>query len=257
VLALETDFDGCMKVVQQLASDPEIYLANSMNSLRIEGQKTVGVEVTQQQGWRVPDWVVIPGGNLGNVSALAAGFDLMKTLGVIDRLPRIAVAQAERANPLYRAFRAGLSDATPVAPITAGDTQASAIRIGHPVSWDKAVRGIIATNGVVEQATEGELAEACATADRAGLYACPHTGVAIAATKKLLAAGTIRKSERVVIVSTAHGLKFTEQKLAYHEDQLAARFGVKAGQPNRPVDCAPTLDAVRRALDAHRARFPV
>src|SRR5207253_211416 len=105
VLALDPDFDGCMAIVQELALEPGIYLANSMNSLRLEGQKTVSIEIVQQFDWQVPDWVIIPGGNLGNVSALGAGFDLMESLGIIHKRPRIVVAQAEKANPLYRAYQ--------------------------------------------------------------------------------------------------------------------------------------------------------
>ena len=165
VLALDTDFDGCMKIVQEVTRDNSIYLANSMNSLRVEGQKTVGIEIAQQLGWDVPDWIVLPSGNLGNISALAKGLALAKELGVIDRLPRLVAAQAERANPLYRAYQAGFAgyDPTP-----AGPTAASAIRIGAPVSYEKAVAALQAFDGVVEQASEDELAEACALADRAG-----------------------------------------------------------------------------------------
>ena len=141
-----------------------------MNSLRIEGQKTVGVEITQQLGWQVPDWIILPSGNLGNVSALAKGLDLAYRLGVIDRRPRLVAAQAERANPLYQAFQNGFQT---YQPVTAGPTAASAIRIGDPVSYDKAVRALQACDGVVEQASENELAEAVALADGAGLYACP------------------------------------------------------------------------------------
>ena len=137
VLALDTDFDGCMKIVQEVTRDNSIYLANSMNSLRVEGQKTVGIEIVQQLGWNVPDWIVLPSGNLGNISALAKGLALAKALGVIDRLPRLAAAQAARANPLYLAYQRGFDR---LAPVTAGATAASAIRIGDPVSYEKAVR---------------------------------------------------------------------------------------------------------------------
>src|SRR5580704_3336757 len=136
VLALDTDFDGCMTLVQELAANDGVYLANSMNSLRIEGQKTVAIELAQQLGWDVPDWVVIPGGNLGNVSALAAGFDLLVELGLVARRPRICVAQAANASPLYASFRAGWA---PLVPVTARTTLASAIQIGNPISFAKAV----------------------------------------------------------------------------------------------------------------------
>jgi threonine synthase len=139
VLALDTDFDGCMQIVQQLATRDGVYLANSMNSLRVEGQKTVAIELTQQLGWRAPDWVIIPGGNLGNVSALGAGFAMMKDLGLIDRLPRICVAQTAGAAPLVTSYAAGWA---PLVPVRAKATLASAIQIGAPVSFGKAVRAL-------------------------------------------------------------------------------------------------------------------
>ncbi len=244
VLALDTDFDGCMRIVQQVTQDDTIYLANSMNSLRIEGQKTVGIEIAQQLGWTVPDWIVLPSGNLGNVSALARGLALAHRLGVIDRLPRLAAAQAERANPLYQAYRGGFRE---LEPQTAGATAASAIRIGNPVSYERAVHALRDFDGVVEQATEDELADAAALADRAGLYACPHTGVALAAAAKLARAGVIREDERVVVISTAHGLKFNEFKVGYHEDTLAE---VSARHRNPPIELPADPNAVRRALDA-------
>src|SRR2546428_858453 len=172
VLSLDTDFDGCMMLVQEITKDESIYLANSMNSLRVEGQKTVGIEIVQQFDWEAPDVIIIPGGNLGNVSALGAGLLMMKALGLIDKLPRIVVAQAERANPLYRAY---LRNFETFEPIQAKETLASAIQIGNPVSFEKAVRTLKAFNGTVEQATEEELAEAAALADRTGMFSCPHT----------------------------------------------------------------------------------
>ena len=244
VFSLDTDFDGCMKVVRDLTADGSIYLANSMNSLRIEGQKTVAIEIVQQCDWAVPDWVVIPGGNLGNVYALGKGFLLMRDLGLISKLPRLCVAQAEHANPLYRAYKTGF---TSYEPITAQKTAASAIQIGAPVSIDRAIRVLKATDGVVEQATEDELADVVARADRTGMYNCPHTGVALAATEKLVRAGTIARDARVVVVSTAHGLKFTEFKRAYHEGTLE---GATSRHANHPIELPADVDQVRRAIDA-------
>jgi threonine synthase len=251
VFSLDTDFDGCMRVVQALTEDGSIYLANSMNSLRIEGQKTVAVEIVQQFDWEVPDWIVVPGGNLGNVYALGKGLLLMRDLGLIAKLPRLCVAQAERANPLYRAFVAGYEH---YAPIVAQRTAASAIQIGAPVSIDRAIRVLRATDGVVEQATEDELADAVARADRTGMYNCPHTGVALAAVEKLARAGTIAPEQRVVVVSTAHGLKFTEFKRGYHTGALP---DVTPRHANTPVELPADVDAVRRALDARGALAPV
>lgn len=243
-LALQTDFDGCMRVVQELTHAPDIYLANSMNPLRLEGQKTIAVEICQQLGWRVPDWVVVPGGNLGNISAIGAGFQMALQLGVIDRLPRLVCAQAQHANPLYESFR---KEFRQFAPVAARPSLASAIQIGNPVSAPKAIRTLQEFNGVVEQASEAELAEAAAAADRAGLYACPQTGVAIAATKKLIARGQIKQHESVVIISTAHGLKFSEFKERYHSRKLAP--AIDPARANAPQTVAPTPEAVRAALD--------
>ena len=247
VLSLDTDFDGCMRVVKELTEDGSIYLANSMNSLRIEGQKTVAIEMVQQLDWAVPEWVVVPGGNLGNVYALGKGFLLMRELGLIAKLPRLCVAQAEHANPLYRAFVRGFDQ---YEPIVAKRTAASAIQIGDPVSIDRAIRVLRATDGVVEQASEDELADAVARADRTGMYNCPHTGVALAATEKLVQRGLIGKSDRVVVVSTAHGLKFTEFKRSYH---MATLDAVTARHANAPIELPADVNAVRRVIDQRLA----
>ena len=242
VLSLDTDFDGCMAIVKRLAAEEGVYLANSMNSLRLEGQKTLSIEIVQQFDWEVPDVVIVPGGNLGNVSAIGAGFELMLQLGLIARRPRLVVAQAAAANPLYRAYRNNWV----FEPIAAGPTLASAIQIGNPVSVDKAVHALKAFNGIVEQATEAELADAAARADRTGMFNCPHTAVALAALEKLVARGEIRRNERVVVISTANGLKFSEFKTAYHTQTLP---GIAARHANPPVELPNDYDAVRRAID--------
>ena len=244
VLALDTDFDGCMAIVQRLSQDEGIYLANSMNSLRLEGQKTVAIEIVQQLDWTIPDVVIIPGGNLGNVSALGAGFDMMGALGLINRQPQIVVAQAQAANPLYLAYRRDWA----FEPVGAKPTQASAIQIGNPVSVRKAIRTLQRHRGIVEQASEAELAEAAARADRTGMYNCPHTGVALAALIKLRERGQIAAGARVVVVSTASGLKFTDFKLGYHERRLP---DVPPTWANVPVELPNDYDAVRRAIDEH------
>jgi threonine synthase len=241
VLSLDTDFDGCMRVVQEITRDETIYLANSMNSLRVEGQKTVGIEIVQQFDWEAPDVIIIPGGNLGNVSALGKGLLMMRDLGLIATLPRIVVAQAERANPLYRAYRGGFKS---FEPIQAGQTLASAIQIGNPVSVEKAIRVLKQFDGLVEQASEEELADAAALGDKTGMFNCPHTGVALAVLIKLLKSGKIDRSERVVVISTAHGLKFVEFKVRYHHQDLdfCCRYA------NKPIELAPRVEAVKEAL---------
>ena len=243
VLSLDTDFDGCMAIVREVTRDNTIYLANSMNSLRIEGQKTVGIEIVQQFDWEVPDWIVIPVGNLGNVTALGKGLLLMRELGLISRLPRILCAQSERANPFYLAYQTGFRT---YRPVEARKTLASAIQIGNPVSYQRAVRVLQQFDGAVEQVTEDELAEACARADLTGMYTCPHTGVALAALFKFVERGIIGRHERVVVISTAHGLKFTDAKLGYHAGHLE---GVTARHANPPIELPAEADAVRRALD--------
>ena len=249
VLSLDTDFDGCMRLVQEICHRENIYLANSMNSLRVEGQKTVSVELLQQFDWDLPQWVVVPGGNLGNVSALGKGFSELREMGLIDRVPRIAVAQSARANPLYRSYRNGFDV---FEPQKAGTTLASAIQIGDPVSSEKAIRTLKNIGGVVEQATDQELADAAARADRTGLFSCPHTGVAFAALFKLVKRGVIRRDERVVVISTAHGLKFAEFKIGYHQAELAA-LDVHPTYANLPVELpaeyGPVRDRIYRTLD--------
>jgi threonine synthase len=241
VLSLDTDFDGCMKVVQEITKDETIYLANSMNSLRIEGQKTVGIEIVQQFEWDVPDVIIIPGGNLGNVSALGSGLLMMRDLGLITRLPRIVVAQAERANPLYRSY---LRNFESFEPVQAQKTLASAIQIGNPVSIEKAVRTLKQFDGIVMDATEEELADAAALGDLTGMFNCPHTGVALAAMMKLIRSGKIDKAEKVVVISTAHGLKFTDFKVQYHEGKL----DFTGKYANKPIELPATVSAVKDAL---------
>jgi threonine synthase len=242
VLELDTDFDGCMKVVQEITKDETLYLANSMNSLRIEGQKTVGIEICQQFDWQVPDVIIIPGGNLGNVSALGSGLLMMRDLGLITRLPRIVVAQAERANPLYRSYQKGFAT---FEAMEAKTTLASAIQIGNPVSVQKAIRTLRQFDGIVMDATEQELSDAAALGDTTGMFNCPHTGVALAALIKLIKSGKIDRSEHVVVISTAHGLKFTDFKVNYHEEKL----GFPSTYANKPIELPATVSAVKKALD--------
>ena len=244
-LSLETDFDGCMEIVQRLSARKDFYLANSINSLRIEGQKTISIEIVQQFDWEVPDWIIIPGGNLGNVSALGLGFLMMYELGIIDKLPRIACAQAERANPLYRSYQTGFTE---FSAITAQATQATAIQIGNPVSVHRAIRTLKRFDGIVDQATEAELADAAARADRTGLFNCPHTGVALAVLIKMVARKQIQPHDRVIVISTANGLKFPDFKVAYHN--------TAPGEPaprylNAPIELEADYEGVLKQIGAH------
>ena len=242
VFSVDTDFDGCMAIIQKLARDEGLYLANSMNSLRLEGQKTASIEIAQQFDWQVPDVVIVPSGNLGNIGAFAAGFEMMRDLGLVARVPRLVAAQAEAANPLYLASRNGWQ----FSPVTARPTMASAIQIGNPVSVHKAIAALKRCNGLVEQASEQELADAVARADRTGMFACPNTGVALAALIKLAGRGEIKRDERVVVISTASGLKFADFKADYHAGKLP---GIRCTQANRPIELPNDYDQIRRELD--------
>ena len=242
VLALDTDFDGCMRIVREITQDNSLYLANSMNSVRIEGQKTVAIEIVRQFDWEVPDWIVIPVGNLGNISALYKGLKLLQDLGIIHKLPRLVAAQAGKANPFYLSFCNGFRQKVAV---QASRTLASAIQIGDPVSYEKAVQAVTASNGLVEAVSEHELANAAARADLTGMYTCPHTGVALAALFNLVERGTIARSDQVVVISTAHGLKFTSFKVGYHEGKLAE---VESDLANPPIYLPADLQVVKETI---------
>ncbi|MEO2043271.1 MAG: threonine synthase [Nitrospinaceae bacterium] len=241
-ISLDTDFDGCMKLVQEVCQKDDIYLANSMNSLRIEGQKTISFEIIQQFNWEVPDFVIVPGGNLGNVSAIGKGFQMFHDLGLIDKLPRLVCAQAERADPLYRSFLNGFKT---FEPVQAQTTLASAIQIGDPVSYKKAIRALKAFDGIVENASEAELANAVGRANKTGLLCCPHTGVALAVLEKLVDRGDIKKKDRVVVISTANGLKFTDFLFNYHKDQIE---GVQSDFAFSPMESAANYEDVKKVI---------
>lgn len=245
VLSIDTDFDGCMKLIREVTAEYPIYLANSMNSLRLEGQKTAAIEICQQFDWEVPDWVIVPGGNLGNIYAFYKGFAMCRDLGLTDRLPRMVCAQAANANPLYTSFQDGFKT---FEPVKAQQTFASAIQIGDPVSINRAILGLEATNGIVEEATEEELMDAAALADQTGMFNCPHTGVALAALTKLRDRGVIGDNDRTVVVSTAHGLKFAQSKVAYHakEIDMACQYA------NPPVTVKDNLGSV---IDVIRGKY--
>ena len=169
---LNTDFDGCLSLLTKIVMEAPIYLLNSVNPYRLEGQKTPAFEIAEAFDWNVPDHVIVPGGNLGNIYAFYKGFKMCRDLGLVDRMPRMVVAQAENANPLYRCFLKGLKD---FEPMKAEATFASAIQIGDPVSIDRAILALKETDGIVEQASEEEMMDAAARADLTGMFNCPHT----------------------------------------------------------------------------------
>jgi len=215
-IQLKTDFDGCVRILTELVSRFPIYLLNSVNPYRLEGQKTPALEMVEQLDWQVPDHIVVPGGNLANGSALGKGFAEMQRLGLIHKQPKISVIQAQGANPLFQWFtndRAGLE------PVYA-DTRATAIRIGNPASWKKAVRVIQATGGWVEQVSEQEIALAKAEIGAEGIGCEPASAVTLAGLKQLVRDGQVQRGERVVLLLTGHTLKDSEYTIQYHKGEL-------------------------------------
>lgn len=210
-IELDGDFDAAMALVQELCASEGIYLVNSVNPFRIEGQKAIGLEILQDLGWTVPDWIVLPGGNLGNNTAIAKGLLELHALGLIEKLPRIAVIQAEGANPLYTAWKTGRE----LVPVQA-ETIATAIRIGDPVSWRKSLRNLEKLDGVVAQVSDAEILDAKAQVDAQGIGAEPASCATVAGLKKLVADGTIAPDAHVVGVLTGHVLKDPDAVVSYH-----------------------------------------
>jgi len=230
VLELDGDFDDSMRVIRDLAEDESIYLVNSINPFRIEGQKTVAVELLQQRGWRVPDHVVVPGGNLGNSTALGKGFKELLELGVIDRLPRLSVVQAEGAAPFAELFEGELDASDPATAerlmseafsrVEHAQTLATAIKIGSPVSWKKALRMVLLTGGSALSVSEQEIADAKAIIGRDGVGCEPASATTVAGLKRLVRKGLVRADEDVVAVLTGHGLKDADYTIKYHRGML-------------------------------------
>jgi threonine synthase len=222
-LEVEANFDQILALVRVLAERLGIYLLNSVNPFRIEGQKSIMFEMLDQRDWRVPDWVVLPGGNLGNTSAFGKALREARELGLISKLPRIAVIQAEGAAPFYDLWKHGGD----FRAISNPETLATAIRIGDPVSWPKALHEVKISNGVVEKVSEQEIADAKAQIGRAGIGCEPASAATLAGIRKLTAAGVISKSADVVAVLTGNVLKDPDYVYKYHTDKLEAPGGLK------------------------------
>lgn len=206
-LQLRTDFDGCFRILQEIVRSAPVYMVNSLNPLRLEGQKTAAFEIAEALGWRVPDHVVVPGGNLGNASALGLGFLELRQLGLTDHLPRISIVQAAGANPLVRSWReTGGRKLTPVE----AETEASAIRIGNPASWQKAVRVLRETGGTASEVSDDAIAAAKAALGREGVACEPASAAALAGAERLVREGFIAPGATVAIVLTGHALKDPE-----------------------------------------------
>jgi threonine synthase len=229
VLEIEGNFDVCMRVIQELAEQSSLYLVNSINPFRIEGQKTVAFELAEQLEWNVPDHLVAPGGNLGNSSAFGKGFRELFSHGLTHKQPRISVIQAQGAAPFAR-FVA--NDASDFANEKQPHTLATAIKIGAPVSWKKAWRAVRETGGHVITVSEQEIADAKATIGRDGIGCEPASATTVAGIRKLVADGAIGKDESVVAVLTGHLLKDTDYVIRYHNQTLVAHDG-DGGKPIR------------------------
>ena len=247
VLEVEGNFDSCMNVIRELAEDDSVYLVNSINPFRIEGQKTVAFELAEQLEWRVPDHLILPGGNLGNSSAFGKGFRELVRSGLIERQPKITVIQAAGAAPFASYYedpsRDFVNEAHP-------KTLASAIKIGAPVSWQKAWRAVHETGGSVITVSEQEIADAKAVIGRDGIGCEPASATTVAGLRKLVADGFVKKDESVVAVLTGHVLKDTDYVMQYHNQKLTAPDGIEIRGTfgNAPIKVAASVDALRRVL---------
>ena len=259
-IQLRTDFDGCVKMVNQLVMTHPIYLLNSVNPYRLEGQKTPAFELLEQMDWQVPEHVIVPGGNLANSAALAKGFAEMLQLGLISRIPRISIIQAAGANPLYKSMLE--NNGAELTPVKA-DTRATAIRIGNPASWRKAVAALHSTGGWCEEVSEQEIALAKAQIGAEGIGCEPASAVTLAGLKKLVADGRAGTEERSVLILTGHTLKDSDYTIKYHRGELlTAAEEAEANAVERaqhvqlrkpPLVLDANLDTILRTLDEQMA----
>jgi len=239
-LLVRGDFDACLALVQEASARLGIYLLNSINPFRIEGQKTIALEILEQLEWNAPDWLALPAGNLGNTAAFGKALREARELGLIDRVPRIAAIQAEGASPFAQSFR----DQFSTRPKVKAETVATAIRIGDPASFDRAVDAIRFTDGVVTTVTDADILDAKAMIDGAGVGCEPASAASVAGVRRLVREGTIRPTDRVVALLTGHLLKDPDALLRYHQELTPA-----PPHANPPIEIDPTLDAVQRVIE--------
>lgn len=244
-LLVRGDFDDCLRLASEAADRFGVYLANSINPYRLAGQKTIVLELLQQLGWRAPDWIVLPAGNLGNTAAFGAALRNGVELGLIDKMPRIAAVQASGAAPFAASFREGFNQRHAVR----AETVATAIRIGDPASYSRAVRVIRETDGVVLDVPDSAILDAKAVVDASGVGCEPASAASIAGVRALAARGTIQRGQVVVAVLTGNILKDPGILLDYHW-----KSEPPPGHANRPVEIAAELSAVERELDTARRR---
>ena len=250
---LKTDFDGCVRVLNEVVERMPVYLLNSVNPYRVEGQKTAAFELLEQFDWQPPDHIIVPGGNLANSSAIGKALREMKQLGFISRLPKVSVIQAEGANPLVRTIHE--TGGEKLVPVHA-ETMATAIRIGNPASWKKALRVIRETEGTVEQVSEVEIAVAKAEIGAEGIGCEPASAVTLAGLKKLVKSGFVKANESVVLVLTGHLLKDSEFTLKFHRGDLftltpqQSEAEVLKTHQRAPLVLEPSVDAVIELLQS-------
>jgi threonine synthase len=238
-LLVQGDFDDCLRLVQAASHELGVYLLNSINPFRLEGQKTIVLELLHQLSWQVPDWIVLPAGNLGNTAAFGKALVEAKAVGLIDRLPRIASVQAAGAAP----FAKGFAEHFAARHTVKAETVATAIKIGDPASWDRAVRTIRDTNGVVTSVSDAEILEAKALVDGAGVGCEPASAASVAGARQLCERGMIGRDHRVVAVLTGHVLKDPGALLTYHQEtEPPPKYA------NRPIEIPNDLRAVARVL---------
>lgn len=244
-LMVQGDFDACLRLVQEAGESLGVYLVNSINPFRLEGQKTIVLELLQQLDWDPPEWIVLPAGNLGNTAAFGKALEEALAWGLITRLPRLVSVQAAGAAPFAAAFERGFDRIEALTP----ETLATAIRIGAPASYERAVRAIRSTDGLVLSCSDEEILEAKAMIDRAGVGCEPASAAAVAGVRKLRTEGTIKGGDRVVAVLTGHVLK---------DPGILQRMHVEDGplstDANRPTSVAPTLEAIEAVLGEHDQR---
>jgi threonine synthase len=244
-IQINADFDRNLELVREVSQKMGIYVLNSINPFRLEGQKAIMFETIQQLKWQVPDWIVVPGGNLGNSSAFGKALAEMHQLGLIDRLPRLAVIQAEGASPLYHSYtpdssngyRRGQDELMPMK----AKTIATAIKIGNPVNYPKAVRALRLTDGVVETVTDQEIMDAKALIDHQGIGCEPASACSLAGTYKLARKGVIQPGDTVVGILTGHLLKDPDATIGYHNNTLAH---IDAAYPNQLHQVEPSVEAI-------------
>lgn len=250
---LRTDFDGCVRILNELVRLKPVYLLNSVNPYRIEGQKTAAIELMEQLEWEPPDHIIVPGGNLGNSSAIGKALIEMHDLKLIDRLPKLSIIQAEGANPFYRTVTE--FGGKKLESMTAR-TQATAIQIGNPASWKKALRVLNATGGAVEEVSEVEIAQAKAEIGADGIGCEPASAVTLAGLKRLRKSGFVKHNESVVLILTGHLLKDPDFTIKFHRGDLFTgtpdeeRASQTAGLQRAPIVLDANLGAVIATLDA-------